>query len=64
MRSGQWLVRESLATGQQSLFTNHFHTPNMDRSLEERAIKRLGADDVRIMLDDVSASIARLRGED
>lgn len=32
--------------------------------VEERAIKRLGADDVRIMLDDVRASIARLRGED
>jgi hypothetical protein len=32
--------------------------------VEERAIKRLGADDVRTMLDDVRASIARLRGED
>jgi hypothetical protein len=32
--------------------------------VEERAIKRLGADDVRTLLDDVRASIARLRGED
>ncbi len=32
--------------------------------VEERAIKRLGADDVRTLLDDARASIARLRGED
>jgi precorrin isomerase len=32
--------------------------------VEDRAIKRLGADDVRTLLDDVRASIARLRGED
>jgi hypothetical protein len=31
--------------------------------LEERAIKRLGADDVRVMLDEVRATIAELRGE-
>ena len=32
--------------------------------LEEKAIRRLGADDVRIMLDDVRAAIAQLRGEE
>ena len=32
--------------------------------LEEKAIKRLGADDVRTMLDEVRAAIAQLRGED
>lgn len=31
--------------------------------VEERAVKRLGTDDVRPMLDEVRASIARLRGE-
>jgi hypothetical protein len=31
--------------------------------VEEKAIKRLGADDVQTMLDDVRASMARLRGE-
>ncbi len=32
--------------------------------VEEKAIKRLGADDVQTMLDEVRASMARLRGED
>jgi len=32
--------------------------------VEDRAVKRLGADDVRPMLDEVRASLARLRGED
>ena len=32
--------------------------------LEEKAIRRLGIDDVRIMLDDVRAAIAQLRGEE
>ena len=31
--------------------------------VEERAVKRLGADDVRTMLDEVRSSMARLRGE-
>jgi hypothetical protein len=31
--------------------------------VEERAVNRLGADDVRTMLDDVRASISKLRGE-
>ena len=31
--------------------------------VEEKAIKRLGAADVRTMLDEVRASMARLRGE-
>jgi hypothetical protein len=32
--------------------------------LEERAIKRLGVDDVRVMLDEVRDAVAKLRGED
>jgi hypothetical protein len=32
--------------------------------LEDRAIKRLGADDVRVMLDDVRAALTKLRGDD
>ena len=31
--------------------------------VEKKAIKRLGTDDVQIMLDEARASMARLRGE-